>query len=52
MCPIWFLNVGVKLLPFIILNVETESAKINILSSQLLIFFVRKHRLHASIYKD
>ena len=38
MCPIWFLNVGVKLLPFIMLNVETESTKINILSSQLLIF--------------
>ena len=34
------------------LNVETESTKINILSSQLLIFFVRKHGLHASIYKD
>ena len=38
MCPIWFLNVGVKLLPFIMLNVKTESTKINILSSQLLIF--------------
>ena len=38
MCPIWFLNVDVKLLPFIMLNVETESTKINILSSQLLIF--------------
>ena len=38
MCPIWFLNVGVKLFPFIILNVEIESTKINILSSQLLIF--------------
>ena len=38
MCPIWFLNVGVKLLPFIMLNVETESTKINILSSQLFIF--------------
>ena len=38
MCPILFLNVGVKLLPFIMPNVETESTKINILSSQLLIF--------------
>ena len=38
MCPIWFLNVGVKLLPFIMPNVEIESTKINILSSQLLIF--------------
>ena len=38
MCPIWFLNVGVKLLPFIMLNMETEFTKINILSSQLLIF--------------
>ena len=38
MCPIWFLKVGVKLLPFIMPNVETESTKINILSSQLLIF--------------
>ena len=38
MCPILFLNVSVKLLPFIMLNVETESIKINILSSQLLIF--------------
>ena len=31
-------TVGVKLLPFIMLNVETKSTKINILSSQLLIF--------------
>ena len=38
MCPIWFLNVGVKLFPFIMLNVEIEYTKINILSSQLLIF--------------
>ena len=38
MCPIWFLNIGVKLLPFIMLNVKTESTKVNILSSQLLIF--------------
>ena len=49
MCPIWFLNVGVKLLPFIMFNVETESTKINILSSQLLIFLCVKYGLHASL---
>ena len=38
MCPIWFLNVSVKLPPFIMLNVETKSTKMNILSLQLLMF--------------